>query len=199
MNKYNNKSSYKTALKKLLLGQFGAAMLGIMTSMPTISLSGDNRYGDLLGLATTVLAVVFLLYIQYTAMWDIGAKDKLAIDGGRMKEDIYFGAKAAVFASIPTFILTFLSIVFKSLYLITKVKVFGDIFNISYAVDLIWNYMYHGILMIFSPGPDTVESWISLPYLALFFFLTVPSIVFRYLAYRMGLKGKRLFPERKKD
>lgn len=193
------KNSYKQALKKLLLGQFGAAMLGIMTSLPTMTISDDNKYGNLLGIATTVLAVFFFMYLQYTAIWDIAAKDKLAIDGGRMTEDRLFGLKAALLANIPTYAFAVLSIIFKSLYILTDVKAIGEIFNLPYIVNVVWNYMYHGLILLCSPGAEAIKKWITIPYLALFILLTVPSLVTCHIAYGMGLKGKRIFPEKKKD
>lgn len=191
-----HKYSYAVHLKKLLLGQFGAAMLGIMTSMPTLSL-GENKYGSLLGLATTFLAIFFFLYIEYTAIWDIAAKDKIAIDGERMKKDLFVGAKAAILASIPTYTLAILSMIFKSLYLLTEANWVGTIANITYAIELIWNYMYHGILVLLVP--ESAYSWSSVLYLAVFILLTIPSIITCLFAYRIGLKGKRIIPEKKKN
>ncbi len=194
----NIKSKYKYSvhLKKLILAQFGAAMLAIMTSMPTITLA-DGKYGTLLGIATTLLAIVFYLYLQYTAIWDIAAKDKLAIDSNRMEKDDLRGLKAALFANIPTYVLAVLSIILKALYLIAEAEWIGLGSDIFYAVELLWNYMYHGFLVLLVPASNT--SWLSVLFLAAFIILTVPSLITCLIAYRMGLAGKRILPEKKKN
>ena len=191
-----NKYSYSTHMRKLILSQFGAAVLAIMTSMPTMTISEDNSYGDLLGIATTVLAVVFFMYLQYTAVWEIAAKDKIAIDGGRMNEDKLRGLKAALLANIPTYAFVTLSIVFKAIFLITDVKGIGLCSDIFYALELFWNYMYHGFLVMLVPK---ATSWVSLLYFAAFAAFTIPSLLCCYIAYNQGLKVNRIFPEKKKN
>jgi len=191
-NKYR-KYSFKTPLKKLILAQFGAAMLGIMTSMPTVTLASAGRTLDI---ATSLLAIGFLLYLQYTSLWDIGARDRISVDGGRLREDKLIGLKSALLANIPTYGLAVLCIIFKSVHLLTNAGWIGSAFNITYAIELMWNYMYHGLLVFFVPG--SVGSWLNIPYLATFILFTAPSLITCLVAYRMGLSGKRIFPVRKK-
>ncbi|MBE6586844.1 MAG: hypothetical protein E7647_00350 [Ruminococcaceae bacterium] len=187
------KYSYKIPLRKLILSQFGAAMLGIMTSMPTISISS----GHTLDIITSSLAVAFLLYLQYTAIWDIAAKDKIAIDGGRLREDKLFGLKAALFANIPTYALAVISIALRGIYLLTHADWVGAISTATYGAELLWNFMYHGYLSLLIPGQP--DSPIFLAYLASFILITVPSLITCLIAYNQGLKGKRILPEKKKD
>ena len=191
--KTKSKYSYSTAIRKLILAQFGAAILAIMTSLPTITITSN---GTLLGIATTILALVFYFYLQYSAIWDIAAKDKLAIDGKRMTNDSKRGLKAALLANIPTYILVVLSVVFKAVHLFTDIKVVGLCFNIAYAAELFWNYMYHGLLVLIVPD---AKSALSLLYFASFAILTIPSLICCFIAYKMGLKGKHIFPEKKKN
>ena len=181
-------------MKKLILAQFGAAMLGIMTSMPTISLANGGHTLDLL---TSSLSVAFLLYLQYTAIWDIAAKDKIAIDGNRLREDKLVGVKAALLANLPTYILCVLSIILKGIHLLTNVDAIGAASSAVYGAELLWNYMYHGYLVLIVPSQP--NSPVFLAYLAAFAALTIPSILISYIAYNRGLKGIRIIPEKKKD
>ncbi len=194
VTKNYRKYNYKLPLKKLILAQFGAAMLGIMTSMPTVSLS-NGGYG--LDLITSSLAVAFLLYLQYTAIWDIAAKDKIAIDGGRLREDKLTGLKAALLANLPTYILCAVSIIFKGIHLLTDVDVVGACATASYGAELLWNYMYHGYLVLIVPKEP--NSAMFLLYLAAFAALTIPSLLISAIAYNRGLRGMRIIPEKKKD
>ena len=188
------KYRYSTPLKKLILSQFGAAMLGIMTSMPTLTIS-DSGYT--LGLLTSALSVAFLLYLQYTAMWELAAKDRIAIDGGRLREDKSLGLKAAFFANVPTMGLALIAIAFKGLHLLTEAGWANSVYTVAYAADLMWNYMYHGLLIFIVP--ESPASPLFLLYLASFILLTLPSMICCLLAYRMGLSGKRIIPEKKKE
>lgn len=192
-NKYR-KYSYKTPLKKLILAQFGAAMLAIMTSMPTVTI-GDS--GRTLEIITSALAVFFLLYLQYTAVWDIAAKDKIAIDGGRLREDKLIGLKSALLANIPTYAISLIAIVFRGIYLISDSNLIGTFSTATYAADLLWNYMYHGALVLIIPSSP--NSPLFLAYLSSFILFTAPSLITCFIAYNQGLRGKRIIPEKKKD
>ncbi len=194
VTKNYRKYNYKLPLKKLILAQFGAAMLGIMTSMPTVSIANG---GHALDLATSTLAVAFLLYLQYTAMWDIGAKDKIAIDGGRLRCDKLLGLKAALLANLPTYILCALSIIFKGIHLLTSVDAIGACATATYGAELLWNYMYHGYLVLIVPKEPNSAMFIL--YLAAFAALTIPSLLTSFIAYNRGVKGIRIIPEKKKD
>ena len=85
----NTKSryNYMPLVKKMILCHFGAAIMGIMISF------SNNTY---LNIFTALLSFAFYMYILYTSVWDIGAKDKLAIDGKRMAADKLVGLKENV-------------------------------------------------------------------------------------------------------
>lgn len=188
-----NKYSYSTAMRKLILGQFGAAVLGIMLSVPTTNFAN----GALLDVCTSLLAIAFYLYIQYTAVWDIAAKDKLAIDAGRKEADTLIGLKAGLLANIPNFIIGGICLIFKC------VAVFFDalwadkiawIFNI---IERLWHGMYAGIFVTVQTAVKGEAA--SALYMVIYLLATIPAILTCFVAYRMGLKGKRVFPEKKKN
>lgn len=197
--KTKSKYYYSAAVKKLILTQFGSTIMAIMISMPTATSPEDgvlSTGANILSITTTVLALMFFFYIQYTAMWDIAAKDKLAIDGNRMIKDENIGLKASLLANIPTYAFAMLCIIFRAIFLLTEANAIGLCSDITYAIELIWNYMYHGFLVLIVPSMD---SYLSLLYFASFALFTIPSLICCLIAYRMGLKGKRIFPEKKKD
>ena len=193
------KFAYSTPLKKLLLAQFGAAVLGLMMSLPTSSMALTEQASLmlLLDLAISLIAVLFLLYIQFTAMWDIGARHKIAVDGGRRKLDMLYGLKSALLANIPNFVLGFVCILAKIIFIITNAEWSESASFVTYLVALLWNGMYLGVLE--NLIPDANNGWISVLYMCLFFVITIPSIAACTVSYIMGLKGKRIFPEKKKN
>ena len=81
-----------TPVKKLMLNQFGGAMLGIMLSSATMQ-------SDMLNFLTSILAIIFYLFLQYTAIWEIGAKDQIRVNGGRAAENKWQGLRIALLAN----------------------------------------------------------------------------------------------------
>jgi len=184
-----NKHSLGTLVKKAVLCHFGAAMLGIMIAFPSSNPDKPNVY---LNIITSSFAVLFYLYILYTTVWDFAAKDKLCIDGGRMKEDKHKGLKAALLANIPTFLLTGVAVLGSTVTKFTEAVWAADTAWISMVINRFWNSMYVGYI-------DCIDGHVRLLVLyAIFFLITVPGIVACTLAYRAGIAGIRIFPEMKK-
>ncbi|MBR4881043.1 MAG: hypothetical protein IKU19_03865, partial [Clostridia bacterium] len=67
---------YSYDMFKMMLNQLGIAMLGLVMTMATFQ-------NDKLYFGTSVLCIIFYVYLLYAMMYDIGRKDKPAIDGGR--------------------------------------------------------------------------------------------------------------------
>ena len=183
-----NKYNYMPLIKKMILCHFGAAIMGIMISF------SNNTY---LNIFTALLSFAFYMYILYTSVWDIGAKDKLAIDGKRMAADKLVGLKAALFANIPSFILAALCIIGRALGAFASFD-FGN--TIAYWANILarfWNGMYIGIFVVLQPAaPSELEAVL---YMFIYLAATVPALLMCYLAYNAGIKGFRIIPEKKKD
>lgn len=86
---------------KLFLNQIGMTVFGTMLALAL------SRHADLL-VISGVFSVVFFLILDYMALWEIGARDKIRIDGGRLKPMSYKGAVLAFGANLPNLILTLL-------------------------------------------------------------------------------------------
>lgn len=74
----NTLKKYSYDIVKLIMDQICIAMLGLVMTM--VSSGNDKAY-----LITSILCVVFYVYILYVMMYETGKKDKPAIDGGRAK------------------------------------------------------------------------------------------------------------------
>ncbi len=61
---------------KMMLNQLGIAMLALVMTMATFQ-------NDKLYFTTSILCMVFYIYLLYAMMYEIGRADKPAIDGGR--------------------------------------------------------------------------------------------------------------------
>ncbi|MCI8611787.1 MAG: hypothetical protein HFE66_07710 [Clostridiales bacterium] len=179
-----------TPVKKLMLNQFGGAMLGIMLSSATMQ-------SDTLNLLTSILAIFFYLFLQYTAVWEIGAKDQIRVNGGRAAENKWQGLRIALLANGLNIILGVLAVILTTIGVLTQWKWAGEGALLSTVAARFWQGMYNGVINFIIPvnlkGVQTILS--SLIYLA----IIVPSLVVNTIGYRMGYMNRRIFPERKKE
>ena len=67
---------YSYDMVKMLLNQAGIAMLGLVMTMATFN-------NDKLYFITSILCMIFYVYLLYTMTYDMGRKDKPSVDGGR--------------------------------------------------------------------------------------------------------------------
>jgi hypothetical protein len=117
--------------------------------------------------------------------WDSGAKDKIRIDGGRMKRDCFKGAKISLIASIPNLLLCVLSII--GFFCIDKTVLdtngnyatpewAANMYGIAQIIGIFLNSMYTGI-------GDVTGLEVNPFYLLI---ITVPTIIVCGLGYFFG-------------
>lgn len=82
---------------KLFLNQIAITVFALMLSMATFS----NRKTLLF---VSIFSILFFLYLNYSTCWEIGAKDKLRIDAGRMPAKPTKGLLISLGANIPNLI-----------------------------------------------------------------------------------------------
>ncbi len=183
---------YRVAVKKLVLNQFGAALMGIMLT----AACQNNRVLDLL---TSLFAVFFFLFINYNAMWDIGAAARVRYDGGRGDKNELFGLKASLLANIPNYVLAGFCFIFKIIGTFGKVAFFEKASWFFNVVVRFWEAMYLGILVNIIPQTDAAGNVIVLSdtaavmYMLLYAAVTIPSLIVCTLGYRAGFAGFNVF------
>lgn len=178
-----------TPVKKLLLNQFGGAVLGIMLSSAAMA----SRY---LNLATSILAIFFYLFLQYTTIWETGARDRIRVDGGRAAENKWQGLQIGLLANGPNILLAVLVILLTVVGVLGQWQWAGNADVVLTVIARFWQGMYNGVIIFVVPkglsGAQTILS--TLIYAA----IILPSLVVTAVGYRMGYKNRRIFPERKK-
>jgi len=178
-----------TPVKKLILNQFGAAMLGIM-------LSSAAMQSRILNFLTSLLAIFFYLFLQYTAIWETGAKDRIRVDGGRAAENKWRGLHAAVLANSPNILFAVLVVVLTTVGVLTQWSWAGEGAVVFTFIARLWQGMYNGVINFVIPrGLNEAQTILStLIYIA----IILPSLIANVIGYRMGYMNRRIFPERKK-
>ncbi len=168
---------------KIIIHQLGLTVFGFL--LYSASAGGNTA----VVVALSVFSALFYLVLLYVMSWDIGAKDKIRIDSGRMKRDTFKGAKAALVANIPNLILATLSLVGYLFINKSALSEAGTFVSPKWAVNL------HGIAQIIGIFLNSMYTGIADPisletkpfYL---FIICIPAIAVCGLGYFFGTKEK---------
>ena len=123
---------------KLYVHQFGLTVFGYLLYSAA---SASKNKPLILGLG--IFSAVFYLFVLYVLSWDVGAKDKIRIDGGRLTRDKFKGGKVALFGMLPNLVFAtaaLLGFVLQELGAWAK-----SIYGIAQIIGVFLNSMYIGI------------------------------------------------------
>ncbi len=162
---------------KLFLNQIAMTVFATMLTLAAVK-------NPTLSLAVSIFSVLFYLFINYSAVWEIGAKDKIRIDAGRIAPMPTKGMYIALGAALPNILLTILigvGLLFDT--------VGGQ--KLSLACNVIMrltNGTYLGILdsieaALFADTARLADMWWW------FFVINVPAIITAWIAYILGSKN----------
>lgn len=180
---------------KLYVNQLGI-MIFSMLLYTAVGSFNNEALSEALSIFVSVFSIVFYLVLIYYVVWEIGAKDKIRIDGGRMEPTKNKGLIMGIFANIPNFVLGALTLVFLIMFLVTKNDALYAAFLIFNAITRFHGSMYLGLIIGIVPGtsaegsPDYTEFVIES---VLFLILPIISPLITHLAYRLGEQDKKLF------
>ena len=177
---------------KMLVNQFGIAIFSFFLYTAAGAIKSEN--GGLttaIKAAISVFSIAFYFMLTYTVIWEVGAKDKIRIDGNKATREPTKGLILGAVSCVPAFIITLAGVITSGLYLIGL----GDGFNTAFGI---LNLIFRFILMPYLGVIQWISSYINLGTDMVFFidsvlFLIVPltSILLSHIAYSFGLKEKR--------
>lgn len=123
---------------KLYVHQFGLTVFGYLL-YSAASASGNKPL--VLGLG--IFSAIFYLILLYVLSWDVGARDKIRIDGGRLERDIFKGAKVTLVGMAPNLVIALISL---TGYVLRGVGAWANgLYGIAQIVGVFLNSMYLGI------------------------------------------------------
>ena len=135
-----------------------------------------------LSVSVSAFAILFNLFLVYTTIWELGSKDKPAIDAGRAKTNSLTGLFIALGAYIPTYILT---ITYAAL-LPTATSTPGTAAAVCAYIKLalfLFNGAYTGVMSAISIGEQHLSNfWWT------YFIISIPTIAVCAVAYIFGTK-----------
>lgn len=168
---------------RLVITHIAMAVFGLVVFLWT------NLSGDTVMLGASILSALFYAVLVYTTMWEYGAKDKPAIDGGRMKLSLgkgFFLSLAAEAIFILFVIAFFICSFFKG-----AATVAADIYGISYILLNLLDSCFTGIV-IFVRHKMESDALIALVYLLGSLFISAVSC----LGYLAGTKELHIVPKK---
>ncbi|MBQ8174690.1 MAG: hypothetical protein IJ009_04735 [Clostridia bacterium] len=172
------------AITRLVLYQFGIAVLGI------ILITATSSRGKL-ACMVSAYAVIFYLILLYMVTWEDGAKDRIRADSHGARVDNLMGLKLSLCANVPNFLLVLLMLVgylFGSVF--CEAAWAQTLFVIAHTIGVLWEAMYTGIVNTLI---DPAVSSQSPLYLIAYAVLPVFSLGACTLGYFLGAHDKRIF------
>ena len=177
MKKFMSRYSYESV--HLFLNQFAIGLFGI-----TLALAAKMAKNDVLSIVTSVFSIIFYLFLQYIAMWKVGATDRLSADLGKLKRDYSVPVKMWLLSNSLNLFLALL-ITLRAIFPdVAFVYTMGGIANV---VKRIIEGMYMGILAI-NVGDQPLHLYWFVHYLT-----TLPALLVIFAAYAFGFNNLKLF------
>ena len=182
---------------RLYVNQLGIMIFSMLLYSSVGSAFLDNKtLSTALSVFVSVFSVVFYLVLVYYVVWEIGAKDKIRIDGGRMERFKNKGLFMGLFANIPNFVLGFFSTLFLIIFMITENDGVYATFLIFQAITRFHASMYLGFITAVVPGNSAAGNIDYTEFLIesiLFTVIPIISTLITHLAYRLGEQDRKLF------
>ena len=177
---------------KLYINQIGVAIFAMFLYTAAAAIDVDGIASLFIKVGISVFSTIFYFALLYTVAWEVGAKDKIRIDAGRMEENKIKGLKIGLFANSPNFVFVGLALFLFIIYMASGAEVLYTIFGILNGLFRIFVSMYLGMIqgLTNSLGGNLDLTVETILYIA---FSAVAALI-TYLSYLMGLKDKRLFP-----
>lgn len=170
---------YSYSSIKMFIDQFAISLFGSMLSMASTAAENDT-----LSLIFSIIAVVFYLFLLYTLVWEVGAKDRISVDIGKKAYRPHTGILVAIVANIPNFIIAILYTIgspFSANY-----EWAGGICVVATLLTAIFEGMYLGLTTTLSVGGVLLNRlWWS------YFVIIIPALLVAWIAYYLGFKNKK--------
>ena len=191
--KFLKENSYNVV--RLMINQFGMMIFGLVLSFATASMQG--AFSDDLFLFVSIFTVCFYMVLIYYMVWELGARDIIRVEAGRMKYDRFYGTKIALLANVPNLLIALIGFVgFLFGHSLADYDFGKVMYSISHVISGFIQAPYLGIIKRVFQALDLTNNYLadSLVYI----FTTIPAILTTSFAYVLGCKNFRIFPQKNK-
>ena len=174
---------------RLFVNQIAISIFGLV-----LAIACGRVENEVLKIAASVGAILFYLFLLYAAMWEIGSKDKISVECGKIQPVPLTGLYISLIANSLNIVLALLITVCSFAPEGGSLHAVGAI---SSVIALFIEGMYTGILSLDFNGLPLNDYWFS------YFIIILPSLAVSVFAYWFGVKGyhfsRILIPENPED
>ena len=165
-------SNYSYDMVKMFLNQFAVAIFGF-----SLVLTAGLADNDTLRNVTSVAAILLYLFLLYTNAWAIGYRNKVPVETGSQKGNVWTGFLISLCANS----LNFLFAILITLATFVDIDVINSIGGVASFIALFLEGMYTGILANSVGGVVLNSCWF------MYFLIPLPAIIVSGVAYLLGL------------
>ena len=170
---------YSYSIVKMFVNQFAISIFGIVLAMATMA--AEN---NILTLVVSIFSILFYLFLIYTMTWEIGAKDRISVDVGKMPYRPHTGLVLSLLANIPNFLIALL---YTIAYPFEEQSWAGNLNFVLNLISSVMEGMYRGVMSVITvSGLPLFRHWWA------YFLIIIPALLATWIAYFMGYKNKRL-------
>ncbi len=164
---------YGYAAVHLFVVQVVIGLFGLM-----LALAAGMAKNITLRTVSSVFAIVFFLFLEFSAAWRVGSEDKISVEKGSIKKNLLVPVKIWLLSSSVNFLLALL---------ITLGILFPDAFSGLGAVAVVikgfTEGMYTGVIALSVGGVQLNTLWY------VHFLTSLPALLAIFTAYVCGLKN----------
>lgn len=185
---------------KLFVNQIGIAIFSMaIFTAASIAIPQTSVWASRVDVALSIASTAFYLVLIYMATWEIGAKDAISIEYGKMEKMPLKGTLMGLFANVPNFLITGLAIVFMSITVFGGPEWGKNVFAVFTLFFTFLESMFMGVVTNIFPitegAPDAAVNAAYLCRAILYFVAPLISITTTTFGYLMGSNNKRIFPK----
>ncbi len=174
---------YSYSMVRMFVTQIGMTVFGTMLALAAAK-------NDSLLLACSIFSILFYLFLLYSMGWEIGAKDKIRIDGGRLERSSLRGLYIALGANLPNLLLALLMGIGAIVSNATGAEWAGNMSVVCNAIARLIEGMYLGLIKILEnliyENPTILDVWWW------FLIITIPALFTGWLSYVLGSRNIRI-------
>lgn len=184
---------------KLYINQIGILIFSAFLYSAISNVNEEPLATNLLT-AVSVFAILFYFVLIYYVVWEIGAKDKIRIDGGRYDAPKAKGFLMGLFANVLNIVLASITLLFLIIYASGGTGV-TDVLGVFDMIMRFHGSMYMGLIRGITPA-EVVEEGINvsdcIAETTLFLIIPLISCAVTHLAYYLGRRDKKLLGGKRK-
>ncbi len=175
---------YSYTMVKLFLNQFAIGLFGAVITLALSKIGGDDEsLSDTVMIVASVLATLFYMFLTYTTIWTVGAKDRISSDVGKLSVMPMRGVLISLIANVP-------GLVVAILYTISEFAGQTGLKLAMRVVTLFLNGMYYGLLAGAPSGAADEAKLLN--YWWMYFLVLLPAIIVTGVGYYLGTRNFHL-------